>query len=179
MQIQKAIIVCGKIRAGKSTFASQIQQSAHACVASFGDYLKSYATERDLPTTRQNLQDIGERMINSSPTHFLKNVVQFSCPSANNVIFEGVRHLAILQAINEIAKATKTVYLDIPEEIRLERFLKSGKSIDSAPTTAEFYERSNHPVERDVQNLLQHSDYVFHNDTEIRSGLLELSIFYS
>jgi cytidylate kinase len=178
MQIENAIIVCGKIRAGKSHFAEQIKQLSPVCVASFGDYLKSYAEERGLSTSRSYLQDLGENMIDTDPFTFLTNVIQFSCTNEFTVVFEGVRHLAILQAIKASASAAQSVYLDIPEGIRLERYLMSGKSIDGSPTVEEFYERSNHPVERDVENLIPISDYVVHDDAEIAECIKELSQFF-
>ena len=154
------IIIIGKICSGKSTLAKDFARWINYPIASFGSYLKDYSEENNLPIDRPDLQDLGNKFINSDPKGFLTKVIKHQNSTATNLIFEGVRHTVILNEIRQISKKSFAIYIDANEDVRLERFIKREKDIDKNNAEIDFHERSNHIVEQEVENLKADCDFV-------------------
>lgn len=149
----KSIIVIGPICSGKSMIAQTIAAEYNFPVASFGGYLKQYALENGLGTERKDLQDLGEKFILERPKAFLEDVMSFSLTHGSVLIFEGVRHRIIFNMIRELSEDSLSVFIDIPYNVRWQRFLSRDKSSDTIKTEQEFEKMNAHPVEKEILSL--------------------------
>lgn len=173
---KNSIILIGEISSGKSTLAKRLSSELQISKASFGGYLVHYCEVNNIPENqRGDLQNLGQSMIESDATGFLKNVIDFSGLKTPNAIFEGVRHHVILKAIQNISKTTQIIYIDATREQRLERFLKREKTIDNSRTESEFVAASLHKVEREVAALREFSSIVIESSNSLED---DFSIMY-
>jgi adenylate kinase family enzyme len=172
-----SILIIGKICSGKSTLAKDFSKWLKFPIASFGGYLVNYSLQNDLPTDRESLQDLGTQMINNQHTQFLESVIKYSAPSPSSLIFEGVRHKVILDEIKKNSSKTFSIYLDVKEDVRIERFVKREKAIDANNKALEdFYKRSQHPVEQEVENLRNECNYIIVSNDSYRDFLRALGM---
>jgi len=125
----KAIIIVGRISSGKSTLAKQVSNSLDAPIASFGGYLKEYCLSKGIPINRNSLQEIGDKFVKEDPELFLLNVLQYSS-TGELIIIEGVRHKIIFELVNEICKQTLSIFLEVSNKVRYERFLNRMRESD-------------------------------------------------
>ena len=151
INLDVSIVIVGKIRSGKSTFAKSISKCLNFPIASFGEYLVDYSKQKNLPIHREVLQNLGNDLVREDSSDFLNKVVSYN-GSPNKVIFEGVRHKTIFDEIKNISEKSFAIYLDINEEIRLQRFIQQEKEIDlKSNAINDFYERNNHQVEQEIE----------------------------
>lgn len=155
MQLHKAILIIGQISSGKSTLANRLFNELNMGKASFGGYLLHYCDQMGIADrSRENLQAVGQQLIDAGPASFLQAVIGFSAKGCKEVIFEGVRHLSILDEIQQISGDLISVYLDATFDQRLKRYLlRPDKAIDMDRSEAEFNKAISHPVEQEVPSL--------------------------
>ncbi|XVJ66917.1 MAG: AAA family ATPase [Lacibacter sp.] len=178
MIFENAILLIGEISSGKSTLAKLLSNQLQMPIASFGGYLMHYCNENNIPENqRGNLQDLGQFMVDSDAKGFLKKVIAYSKLNVTNVIFEGVRHLVIIDAIKEISRNCIVVFVDATYQQRLERFLNRGKIIDQMRTEDNFLVASEHYVEREVRNLKHLSSYIITSSNSINADYAKLYEF--
>jgi cytidylate kinase len=158
-QINSSIIIIGQICSGKSTLAKAVAKNTGFLVVSFGSYLKEYNHSRHLPIDRESLQKEGLNRIVKSPNHFLEDVIDYGAKGSSHLLFDGVRHKAILTQIKSLSKKSLTIYLDANYDQRLSRFLQrehlgdfNGKQL--------FSKEINHPVEKEIPDLKPMSDFI-------------------
>ena len=118
-----AVVVCARIGSGKSTAVNFITAEFGFKAVSFGSSIRHMAALRSTPTTRGQLQDLGDCVFKSKgPSGFLEEALEhFGINSHDSVVFDGVRHLEILTAIRQAAEATIAVYLEVNQEERFRR----------------------------------------------------------
>lgn len=178
-QIELSILILGKICSGKSTLAKDFAKWMDCPIASFGSYLVKYSEQNGLQANREALQDLGEQMIGTDYKGFLSNVILHSAgiSTPNKLIFEGVRHKVIMDDIKARSKKFFSIYLDVSEDVRIERYIKREKSIDAnAKATEDFYNRSKHKVERELDLLKYDCNYVIVSNEDYRDFFNALSI---
>ncbi len=176
-KINLSILIIGKICSGKSTLAMDISKWLHYPIASFGGYLANYSRENGLPMDREALQNLGANMIATDYKEFLDNVICYSNDRPSKLIFEGVRHKVIFDDIKRRSEKMFAIYLDVMEEVRIERFIKREKAIDSNAKAAEdFHKRSNHQVELELEMLRNDCNYIIVSNDNYRDFLSALSI---
>ncbi|HVU57739.1 MAG TPA: AAA family ATPase [Puia sp.] len=152
--IENSIILIGQISTGKSTLAKRLSDEFCIPKASFGAYLLHYCELMAIPDhRRKDLQNLGHEMILKNPISFLNNVIEYSVKGKQQVIFEGVRHHAILKGITDLSSKIISIYIDATYEQRLTRYLNRDKSIDNYKTENDFITAANHPVESEVTSL--------------------------
>lgn len=177
-KINLSIVIAGKICSGKSTLANDLSKWLKMPKASFGSYLEHYSKSQGLPTDRKELQDLGERLIEEDHKGFLKNVIEYSTPKSSNLIFEGVRHKVILEEIKQKSEKTYSIFLDVKEEVRRERFINREKSMDASAMAKEDFDlRSKHNVERELDELKYQCNYIIISNDNYRDFLKALSIY--
>jgi dephospho-CoA kinase len=159
-EINIAIAIIGRISSGKSTFAMELSNHYNITIASFGSYLKNYCENKGLKTDRETLQNIGEDFINNKPISLLWNVVTFSRQNSNDFIFEGVRHLMILEELKKSSKKYFSVFIDADHDTRFERYLERNKDSDKNKTLEQFNYSDNHPVELEIESLKNECDLI-------------------
>lgn len=151
-------MIIGAISSGKSTVAKHISDEYGIKIASFGGYLNDYSLRNNLPIDRKSLQDLGDEFIKSKPEEFLLEVIQYSAPAAASLIFEGVRHLSIFDLIKAQSIQFLSIFIDVPYDIRKERYLERNKAIDLQKSSQEFDVRNSHAVEMEIPRLKEFCD---------------------
>jgi cytidylate kinase len=157
-RLKKSIIIIGAISSGKSTIAKHISEEYGIKIASFGGYLNDYSLRNRLPNDRKSLQDLGDDFIKNQSEKFLLDVIEFSGSNADSLIFEGVRHVIILDLIKAHSTRSLSIFIDVPYDVRKERYLQRNKGIDSDKSSQEFDARNSHVVEMEVPGLKNFCD---------------------
>ncbi len=153
--MNRSILIIGGISSGKSTVAKAIQKSIPNCrVISFGGYLQDYSKKRKWKEDRKSLQDLGQRFINENPVDFLENVVKYNQANDSEIlIFEGVRHKPILNAISTNYPALLSIFLDVDVQTRYDRYVARSKSIDKLVSWEGFLKADSNKVEIEIESL--------------------------
>lgn len=154
--IDYSIIFIGMTSSGKTTLANEFSKRNSFKKASFGGYLFNYAQAHSLGTKKEDLQVIGQEFINTNYKGFLSEVLAFSNPG-KNVIFEGVRHLLIMDEIKNISLRTTSFFIDTQLQTRFERF---NKRESDQITLGQFVQLDEHVVESEIQQLKQLCDVI-------------------
>lgn len=177
-KLDLSLVIIGKICSGKSTLARDFSKWVRFPIASFGGYLAAYSKNQGLSVEREALQDLGTSFIENDHNKFLHNVIKFSAKDSRNFIFEGVRHKVIFDEIKKISTQTFSLFLDAKEEVRLERFVKREKEIDNLINAeSDFYERSRHKVEQEIDTLKDHCNFVITTNDSYQNFLNVLSSY--
>ncbi|MDD5363535.1 MAG: ATP-binding protein [Ignavibacteria bacterium] len=165
------ITISGKIGSGKSTIAKEISENFNIPIYSFGEYLKYYCLSKNLSTDRRILQNIGEKFIKHNPQKFLFDVINYfdSENSKDIFILDGLRHSILFETFNKLNLSVLSIYLDIDENTRYNRFLSRNKEGDTIKTKEKFNEIDNHFVEKDIESLKPLCSYVL-NEEQIDLG---------
>lgn len=151
-----SIIFIGRISSGKSSLAKIVSQATSIPKASFGGYLAELAPQFDLDINRENLQNLGQSLIDANPSKFLSDVVTFS-GSSDEMIFEGVRHKIIKEKIEEMSDVSISFYIEVTPEVRFKRCVERG---DINLTEQEFEKWDGHVVEKEIENLKKDCTYI-------------------
>ena len=157
--MKRAILICGHICSGKSFVIDQLVKAYQWDVISFGKYIKHLAWVKKLPATRESYQILGQQVFEElGPNKFLANVIQFNKPSSPVHLFDGVRHLPMLEAIRQHYQNTLVIYLNVSDEIRFKRYKIRAAQGDPALTYEEFLKLSEQPVERGISEIKKLAD---------------------
>lgn len=168
--IDSSIVFIGMTSSGKTTLANELSKRNSFKKASFGGYLFDYAQKNNFGTKKEDLQIIGQNFIETDYKGFLSDVIAFSDPG-KNVIFEGVRHLSIMDEIKNISDLAIVFFIDTPAQIRFERF---NKRENSQITWDEFVQLDEHPVEREIKLLKHHSDVILDGNKDVDTLIKEI-----
>jgi dephospho-CoA kinase len=126
----------GLPRAGKTTLARRLADRLHAKYASFGDYVRQQALQSGITNaTRQQLQNIGQRLVDNDVLGFCRAVLQ----QANFVlgdclIVDGIRHEEVLEAISLLypEQPVKLIHVEAPKEVRKARLEIGSEAPEAA-----------------------------------------------
>lgn len=166
-----SIGIIGHTCSGKSTAAKQVSKILDIPIASFGKYLLDYSTKNGLPTEKSALQDLGNQFIKKDVVKFLKDVISQISDNPDIVLFEGIRHLAILKSIKEISTVSYFFYLDVPVSIRYERYCKRENLSNFA--FDQFLKLEEHVVESEIDSLEKECDQVVRFEGQSASTVSE------
>ena len=122
-----SLLVCmsGQIGSGKSSVSRAVAEELGWKRTGFGDFLRvELARAGGDPTSRPELQELGQQRVATDPTEFCRAVLAAGgfAPGADFVV-DGVRHNEILQILGRLAapSTVRLVYLDATELRRSER----------------------------------------------------------
>ena len=154
-----AVVICGRIGSGKSTAVEFLAAEFGFKTVSFGSYIRHMAALRGAPSTRGQLQDLGDCLFRSKGSSgFLESALEhFGINSHDSVVFDGVRHLEILTDIRQAAEATIAIYLEVNQE---ERFRRHRARQASSWSLEEFLIVDGHPVEAGIGMIIDCCDVV-------------------
>lgn len=111
-----AIVVSGSPGSGKSTLANNLAHHLGWLSVSFGQYVRSIAERRQITPTRGNLQELGESLASQGWSRFSIEVLNyFGWSRGLGVVIEGVRHIEVFEALQEIIKPMpiKWLFLEV------------------------------------------------------------------
>lgn len=150
----KAIAICGPISSGKSSIIRSLSKEFDWDIISFGDYVRFIAKTKSLEITRSILQEVGEELIKSTdPEYFLKKVIEFNDPKSNIHLYDGVRHLKIVDALQQIYPVTSIIFLHISDFDRYNRYISRSATGDPLVSFDDFIELSSRPTEKEITDI--------------------------
>ena len=154
-----AVVVCGRIASGKSTAVDFVAAEFGFKAVSFGSYVRHLAERCGTPSTRDELQNLGDCLFRSrGSSGLLKDALEhFRINSHDSVVFDGVRHPEILADIRQAAEATIAVYLEANQE---DRFRRHQARQCYGWTLEEFLVADQHLVETGNNKLIEQCDLV-------------------
>lgn len=147
------ISVCGRICAGKSFVADLLAKQYNIPVASFGGFLRYYCKKNGFLTNRKTLQDVGENLIRTNPYGFTIDVIDYFIGKSNSIILEGVRHKIILDIVNQLTNIHLSMFIDVDQKTRYDRYIKRDKKPDTVENYNQFVALDVHPVELEIESL--------------------------
>jgi len=157
--------IIGRISSGKSTKAKKICENYKAHIMSFGKYLFDFSKERNLPTDRDSLQNLGEQFIAADSTKFFQDVLNSQPPLPEIIIIEGIRHKAIYDEIKRRCEKTIFAFIDVPIETRYDWYRERKKEGDKEVSSlSDFKEIDTHPVENEIDSLKILCDMIITSD---------------
>lgn len=160
MKIKSIITISGRISSGKSFAANLIRNEFGLPVATFGGYLKHYCEENNLLTDRKTLQDTGEAFVKENPKQFLVDVISHFIGSADSIVLEGVRHVSILDAVDQLTKNRVSIFIEADLQTRYKRYYERNKDADQIKNFKQFKIADSHPVELDIESLKSISNII-------------------
>lgn len=125
----RIIGIAGQIGSGKTSLAQELGKRLNAQKVSFGEFVRSEATRRNIRPERPALQELGEKLISELGADSFVRQVLDTVDVHPIMVLDGVRHVEIWKAICFIAPESILIYLDIPETTRISR-LKNRDNLD-------------------------------------------------
>lgn len=125
----------GRIASGKSTISRLVASRLDAPWVSFGDAVRMEARDRGIPTSRINLQDLGDELIAQGWDEFCELVVrQAPADRRDRLVVDGVRHLGAIDALSRWSAPARSVliFVNTSRERRLGWLRERGVSEQAA-----------------------------------------------
>ena len=169
------LIFSGKIGSGKSSISKLIADKFKFQWLSFGDYVRTKATQECIEHTRINLQDLGEKLLKEDIRHFCNDVLNQAHWGVEPLVIDGLRHDTILQELRSIVSPNQVfhVHLNITDNIRSQRLsetrlneIKNINVIDSHQNEIQV-----------ITNLGDLADITINADNEIGVVVSDLSVW--
>lgn len=123
--MRSIIIFSGLPETGKTTLSRRLALELGCKFVSFGDFVRQEAARQGIVNpTRQDLQDLGQQLVKTSPERFCQRVlesVKFTPGEA--LVMDGLRHKKVLDVLSQIThnQPIKLIYLTASAEIRRRR----------------------------------------------------------
>lgn len=166
------IYVAGKIASGKSTLAKQIMRHTGFPQISFGNTLKEYSQEQNLPQSREMLQSLGQDVLDEyGYSGFLKWIIDHSSSTDWNgpLIIDGFRHPLIYESALKVFPKSILLYCECDEATQIDRIL-----VRDALTLEDIKKIISHKTEIYVSELKPYAHIVCQPESEIENTLREL-----
>lgn len=155
--------------AGKDTFANYIIDKYVFHHLSARKILKSELKKRNLPTTRENLQDIGNLIRKENGSNYiLEKMISEIEIEKNNILFNSIRNVATLNTLRKDYNAI-IIGINADKKIRYDRIIQRHGEIDQISyddfLNLEKKESFNDGLhEQNLTRCIELSDYVLDNN---------------
>jgi cytidylate kinase len=144
--------IAGRIAAGKSELAKRLV-SIVGDRTSFGGYVRQVAFERGLSDDREDLQQLGEQLLDELGAREFTDRVLATVAGPNYVV-DGVRHLAVSDALAARDDQYLLVFVELDDATRRQRLeTREGQTVDLAAL-------DKHSTERELPLLRARADLV-------------------
>jgi dephospho-CoA kinase len=146
------LVICfaGGIGSGKSSVSLALAERSSWKRASFGEYLRSLSRVDGTTPTRQELQDLGKRMVEDSEERFCIDVLAHGgIIAGGNGFVDGVRHASVLMRLRALLapSVVRLILLSVSAGDRHARVLSRAEG-------GEFAIADSHPVEAETRDAL-------------------------
>jgi uncharacterized protein YprB with RNaseH-like and TPR domain/predicted nuclease with RNAse H fold/dephospho-CoA kinase len=143
---RRVVGLSGPISSGKTTAGKYLK----SCGFAYGRYsqvLQALLQDRELPVTRESLQEAGEEVYEGRGQGWLGSELIKRMPEAGDLVIDGLRHPEDHAFLSEkFGLDFLHIHIEAPETIRRERYLDEG-------TSDEFTQATAHPVEANIPKL--------------------------
>lgn len=163
---KQVICFAGQICSGKTTYAKKTAEKLNAQYIHFGSIIRNYAKEHGYSDDRNAMQIAGQEIMNTIGYKGLMDLVmkQYNVEGdSRTIVFDGVRHMNILDEIYKRYENAKLVYVKSTERERYRRYLiRTNKNI----TFQEFKSISSMPVETEIPKLEKEANFIINSVNE-------------
>lgn len=148
-----SLVVCfsGKIGSGKTSVVASVGDRLKWKRTGFGQYLRAEIEKAGGdPGSREALQDMGQRLVDSNPDAFCQAVLEFADYRAGeNLLVDGIRHVDIYNRLGRIVSpsAIRLIHLSVSSEVQRSR-------VQSRADAADLDRAGGHVVEADLAHSL-------------------------
>ena len=148
------IAIAGPIGSGKTTFSLALSEALGIPAFGFGDFVRSRAEVAAQPRDRLALQVFGQTLVDAGPAAFMSEFLDWTGRSAaDDLIADGLRHLEVWRAMQELSSKAGTgaylIFLEISETLRATRLGQRGQPLSAVDAA------DRHSSERDSRNALR------------------------
>lgn len=164
------IAIIGTIGSGKDTVAEYISKKLTIPAFQISQPLKDYAKEHNIEPTRENLIQIGSKLVKENgPVYFLKIIINQA--SGDFMIITGIRMTEIIEYMRKNYNLILLAIVAEPQ-IRFDRCMARGK-LGEAKTLEEFIK--NERKENSAPNIqrlfecIKLADYTIDNNTDTKT----------
>lgn len=144
---RQVIGLSGQICAGKTTIGNFLELKGF----NYGRYslvLEKLLMERNVEPSRQNIQQIGEKIYKKPGQRWLCQKLLQMLPDSGDIVVDGMRHPEDhAYMIETFGPGFLHVLIDAPENIRLERYIANGYN------SSDFTVAISHPVEANIKKM--------------------------
>lgn len=149
----RAIALSGMMAAGKSTVCDQLRSGHGFTVLAFGDVVRAEADRRGVDRSdRAVLQSLGQALFHELGSNGL--VDRLLADIDEDVVVDGVRHLAVLERLRERLPTLVYAFLAADQSELDRRWQLRGDSVARIQVAT-------HQVEAELGELRDHADVVF------------------
>jgi dephospho-CoA kinase len=163
--MRNAVGFSGGIGSGKSALSDVVARALGWPRASFGDYVRSVASQRGLAATRETCQALGQELIDSDTSGFCEAVLaSVGWSPGSPVVVDGIRHLRVLDILAGMVgpSGLTLVFVDTPRGAREGRL----KTRDGHTQPLDVLER--HATEFEVARLRERSDLILDGERPVK-----------
>jgi dephospho-CoA kinase len=156
------------IGGGKGTLAAYLEDKGFICL-SLSDVIREELKEKNLPITRENLQDMANDLRKEKGNDYLAKKLISKIKEGKDYVFESLRNPDEIKALRHLDDFN-LIFIDAPEKVRFSRVKKRNRESD--PLTFEEFKRiedkemqSSHPQSQQLLRCKQMSDFIIVNDS--------------
>ena len=166
-----AISFSGRIASGKTNITETLARALGWTRTGFSDYLRVVmAMKGIIDPTREQLQDLGQSLVEADPDAFCRNVLaNAGFVPGGNILLDGIRHVDVQRRVASIVKPSRAIliHLAADDAVVARRVQERGAS------EQEFRRASGHPVEKDLyRSLPEEADFVIDTSAPLETVLL-------
>lgn len=148
------VMFSGGIASGKTTLSRRVASALGCKWASFGDFIRTEAERRNLPLSREVLQDLGQSLVDADVLQFCLNFLAAQEWSPReNLIVDGLRHLEVLSAMKRLAGDVRLIFVYADFNTREARLATRGE-IDLHKLESHVVEEQNEGPLREESQLI-------------------------
>lgn len=165
--------IAGPYGAGKSAVVSFLEERGFSA-ASLSDVIRSELASIGIDESRERMIEAGNRIRESEGAGALAARVLPTLPADRNCVVDSIRHPSEVEELRSAKSGFSLVWVDAPEEVRLERLRERGRSGDPSSLGAlrELEGRELAGEEASSQQLeavRQLADHVLMNDGDLQA----------
>jgi dephospho-CoA kinase len=159
----------GHMGSGKSTLAQALASSLGCPLSSFGDVVRDEAEARGVPGTRENLQSIGQELVEKQLVEFCEAVIEKAGAwhRSGLLVIDGLRHSEVVETVRGLVKPVPMylILVDLPDDERRARLSVREPDVALHP------EYELHPTEKSVEDLREIADLVLRGNDLKQTGV--------
>jgi dephospho-CoA kinase len=162
--VEVALGVSGRIGSGKTSLAVVLAERLDCPRASFGDYVRSVATDRGLDASRRDvLQALGDQLIANGWDTFCAAVLRFAGYTAGSVVVDGIRHAGAAKTMQTLLAPAQWKLVAVESEEATRRSRLTARGIDAAGAA----QADAHPNETEVHLVMASADLIVSSDATV------------
>lgn len=164
LTVEVALGISGRIGSGKTSLAVVLAERLHCPRASFGDYVRTVATNQGLDASqREVLQEVGDDLIAAGWDAFCMAVLNSAEYSDGSVIVDGIRHADAAQTMRRLVAPIPWRLVAVESEDATRRSRLAARGLDDADTT----QADAHPNEAEVASVMASADLVVSSQSTV------------